>query len=1821
MLKNYRSIRLVAFLSAFFVIAISAASASAQVTVTNPGNTTPGLAASYGDLASAITALNTQTAISGPVTITLNAGNPQTAPAGGYSITAILTGASAVNTVTIEGSGNTITASAALTVGALNDGIFKFIGSDFMTLQGFTMTENAANIITAAGTNTMTEWGVALLYASTTNGAQNITIQNNTIDLDRTYQNTFGIYSNSTHSATAVTTSATATTAAGGNDNIKVYTNIITDCNNGIVHVGPTAAADQNTATDIGGTTGGTGNTLTNIGTNGTFSGYANVSGTVNGILVRNSRNFNISRNSITMSNGGVTVTGTINGIQIPAASNAPTGTLTQTINNNSISVRGGNVANVLNGINLPSTSVNATTTNNINNNDFNTFGHTVAGGTGAINFIIQSGNPQAQTFNGNTFTNISVNTTGTITFYTFAPSLIATGSFSLTNNSIIVGFARTGAGSTTIWSSNASSVAGSTHAINANNFSNFTLTGASTFTGISDTDGPTGGGPTKTITGNTFNNISGTTNSISPLTVGFSTAATISGNTISNIAGGGAVTGLVLTSVNQNATQNTINTLSTTGAAAVTGISVTSATTNNVSRNKVYDLSGSNASSTVNGILVSGGTTINVFNNLVGDLRTPAANAANPLNGINITGGTTVTADFNTVYLNASSSGALFGSSAVSVSSTPTVTLRSNIFVNASTTTGAGLAAAHRRSTTTLTTYAAASNNNDFFGSTIFTDGTNTDATLGAYKTRVASRDSNSVSENPPFISTSGVSANFLHINTATPTQIESGGVTVAGITIDYDGDTRNVTTPDIGADEFTGILLDVIGPNITYSNLLNTSSTGNRVLSITVTDASGVPTAGIGLPVIYYRKGVGPFVSTQCTFVSGNNYDCTIVAGALGGVTTGDVIGYYVAAQDNANNVSVNPSAGAAGLTANPPAAATPPTTPNTYTIVGTISGTYNVGLGEAYTSLTNAGGIFEFINNNEVVGNITINITSDLSAASGTLVAETGTHPLNQFASPYTILIRPSGGARLVNGPAASTALIRLNGASRVTIDGSVSGGTDRSLTIENTSVTTPQVVRFGSIGTAPITGNTLKNCVVINGVNTSSAIVLGDTGGSAAGYFTNTSIQNNDIRKSFVGVFANAVIATGNGSGLAYTGNKVDNTGANAIRIVGLYMQGVDGGTIANNTVGNFEAVTTEGDTGIWLASGTVNTTVSGNTVTTLGMTTAGTSVVIGIRDSGGATASGNTLTGNTVTNISASSTTTGGPGVFGIETSSGGTIIEKNNVSGVNNPNTGTFGATGINVTAGNNVVIRNNFVSNVTGDMTGGAAFSTTFGIFGMRIAAGTGHQVYNNSVNLYGARAGTAASSLLTAAFCIINTSSTGMDVRNNIFANNMTGGTTSVANVSAFLPSGGTSAMNLTWNNNAYYWGSDVARAGAGQAGTTAGTNFFTTVAALAAYSSTLHVPATNDNASQGATTAPPFLFSNDLHLSPVPNTLLGAGAAVGVTTDFDNDPRPGTGPDIGADEIVQSVGGIFPAGTFYNALTANNDVLAGNVTITNTMTLSGILNTQNGGNHYVLTMGCDAGFLGAGTANYVVGTINKQYCNSGVFTYPVGTTPDNASPTDGGDKMDPSGNPSEYTPVTANVSSGTFPSSLSARVFDNTLNGFNPAQSLSRNWLLLETGDITANLTFFYLDGTLSDVNGAEGSYGIFRRNSNGTTDPIACAGSCVDTGANTLGPTVSVSDFSRWTGAALAPTAAGVDVSGRVLAPNGGGLRNAIVVLTDSRGVSRFARTGGFGYYQFEDVQAGETYVITVNSKKYQFTPRTLQVLDTLDDVDFVAVEEN
>lgn len=82
---------------------------------------------------------------------------------------------------------------------------------------------------------------------------------------------------------------------------------------------------------------------------------------------------------------------------------------------------------------------------------------------------------------------------------------------------------------------------------------------------------------------------------------------------------------------------------------------------------------------------------------------------------------------------------------------------------------------------------------------------------------------------------------------------------------------------------------------------------------------------------------------------------------------------------------------------------------------------------------------------------------------------------------------------------------------------------------------------------------------------------------------------------------------------------------------------------------------------------------------------------------------------------------------------------------------------------------------------------------------------------------------------------------------------------------------------------------------------------------------------------------------------------------------------------------------------------------------------------------------------------------------------------------------------------------------------------------------------------------------------------------------------------------------------------VSLSGRVTTPGGQGLRNAVVTLTDPQGNRRTATTSSFGVYSFDNVQTGETYFVTVASKRYRFAARNLLVNGVMTDVDFVGLE--
>jgi hypothetical protein len=87
--------------------------------------------------------------------------------------------------------------------------------------------------------------------------------------------------------------------------------------------------------------------------------------------------------------------------------------------------------------------------------------------------------------------------------------------------------------------------------------------------------------------------------------------------------------------------------------------------------------------------------------------------------------------------------------------------------------------------------------------------------------------------------------------------------------------------------------------------------------------------------------------------------------------------------------------------------------------------------------------------------------------------------------------------------------------------------------------------------------------------------------------------------------------------------------------------------------------------------------------------------------------------------------------------------------------------------------------------------------------------------------------------------------------------------------------------------------------------------------------------------------------------------------------------------------------------------------------------------------------------------------------------------------------------------------------------------------------------------------------------------------------------------------------------LAPTAASATVSGRVTDASGRGIARAIVSLTGPSGAIRTFMTNTFGYFRFEEVAVGNSYVFEIRHKQYRFTPRVININEDIEDLNFTA----
>ncbi len=100
-------------------------------------------------------------------------------------------------------------------------------------------------------------------------------------------------------------------------------------------------------------------------------------------------------------------------------------------------------------------------------------------------------------------------------------------------------------------------------------------------------------------------------------------------------------------------------------------------------------------------------------------------------------------------------------------------------------------------------------------------------------------------------------------------------------------------------------------------------------------------------------------------------------------------------------------------------------------------------------------------------------------------------------------------------------------------------------------------------------------------------------------------------------------------------------------------------------------------------------------------------------------------------------------------------------------------------------------------------------------------------------------------------------------------------------------------------------------------------------------------------------------------------------------------------------------------------------------------------------------------------------------------------------------------------------------------------------------------------------------------------------------------------------LAIDDFSIQI---LVVSAANASINGRVVTSTGRGVFGAHVSVADANGNVKTSITNPFGYYGFEDLPAGQTYAVTVRSKRYQFgeSTRIVTLKDNMTDFEFVAL---
>lgn len=1357
-------------------------------------------------------------------------------------------------------------------------------GADNVTIDGL---NTGGNSLTISNTQTATTTQTSTIRFI--NDATSNTIQNCTISGSGTGASTANIIFG-------------LTTGATGNDG-----NIITNNNigpaganfplQGVLSVGTTTTAAQNNSGD-------------QINNNNIFDFY-NSGGTVaNGVSIgAGSTDFTINGNSFYQT-ASRTMAASSGFISITVANTSGNNF---TINNNFIGgsaasaggtawTQTGATTHTFIGIRM---SVGTTTASNLQGNIVQNISistsstSTINAGISAVTGSMNIGTTTANTIGSTTGTG-SILWTGAGSGAQFCGILAGTGTpgaITISNNNI-AGITVAGAGTTTLRGIRCEGAVVTSLTVSGNIIGSKTIANSiqsnsnTALTGISctNTSQPV------SCTGNTIANIQVTSTGSSATLKGIEVTGSVSGQTISgnmirnmtttststSTTTAASIVGIVLTGsattgniIRSDTIQDLSNTTS--GATGVynIGIVITSTPGTTISRNLIYNLPVSSTSTSAASLgiyLFNSSATENIINNMI-RLGTGISTSLNPIiRGIydNTATGSPTNIYFNSIYIGGTQGSNVVNTACIYRSLASTMDIKDNILWNDRASTGAPGASAgrHYAIQAISITGTFTSNSNDLYAP-------NNGGAVGLYTTdritlldwqTASAKDGASFSGDPKFQDVTNATAPDLHINPSLATLVEANGVAIGTVTDDFDGQTRGSLTPtDIGADagDFTPqVNMSYVSSTTTQTNVSNvsTNTTNQQVIGIqivttganspisatsfTVNTTGTTNTADIANAKIFYTgttstfSAIGQFGSTVA--VPSGSYNITGTQ-ALAEGTNYFWLTYDVPCTATPANVI---DAECTSLTVGSAQVPTITDPGSGRTIIaGPLSGTYTVGTGGAYATLTAA---VTALNTVGLGGNTTFSILNSIT--------EAGTVTINQWqecgGSNFTLTIKPAATTTPTISASSSTAVIILNGADRVTIDGSNGAIVNsvcpvavasRDMTITNTNPgTSSAVVWLQTIGTTDsATHNTIKNCNIVGNSNTTTLFGLGSgsttIGTTSLGVNNNSnSYENNNISKTQYGIFSQGASSINKNTGTIINQNLVNTISPNNVKRAGVLVGFENNITISGNNISEIaSALSSEDVFGISFGTTSISTS---------------------------------TLTGNEVTNA----------------------IVSKNIIGSVRQTN--TYSACGIFVapaTSGINQ-ISNNMLSGVSANGTSG---DFTVGIL-IGGGAGSSTQIYYNSVSMSGTQTGGSDKSYALA----IAGSNPVVDVRNNILVNTQNNGSGN----NYAMGYGYSTFTNLTSNNNDFY----VSAGGTYFVGGTASISSPTNQLAL----SNLQTATGKDGASQNV--SPAFISLTNLHLQIADPTnisfLNGTAAVVGVTDDIDCDVRNVSTPDIGADEF---------------------------------------------------------------------------------------------------------------------------------------------------------------------------------------------------------------------------------------------------------------------------------------------------------------------------